>query len=312
MMAKHLVKMSHLLCVVATLTSVQSAVMINGDGSMQSKALMRRQAMLAEATPQLSVDLVKEQANMEMRTLFSDDIDYFLLADGKGGCLPDLLPGAIWQSAMCKRAAELINVSTIAADCPAEKCGAATFEIDAAFYDAHPAGCFVASCDPKIDPKGLCAFLNPLGTVPKCGPGDSTVTPVIAPDSCGGASICPRKRFLYGGDDVAAADGNCTAGYVVLKNEGVCGTAASLLSHCKGDPFVTGVHNLSKIMDYPVGCFRDNEPSAGNVTHDCLYYNPGNTDLGPGTSVKGTPICIVKEVTKLSMGGVHAGGTTTR
>lgn len=258
--------------------------------------MMRRE----QALPQLkvAVDLVKEQDDMDLQGV-SDDIDYFLLPDGHGGCgdNTEILPGPIWQAGMCRRAAESINVTAISPTSTSPE-----FEIDSTYYSQHPGGCFVAACDTSIDPKGFCAFMNPLGTTPACA----------ADSSCLGAGICPRKRLKYGGTDSAAADGGCPTGYIVLKNEHMCGTAATLLDHCQGDPFVTGIHNLSKVMDYPLGCFRDNLDTAGNGTHDCVYYNPGNTDLGTPTSIQGTPICIVEQITKVSFGGVHAGGTTTR
>jgi len=283
-MATLLMKFLHMVCVVR-------AVMQESSIQMMRRELRARGLPGPDATPHLGVDLVKDQSDNH-ETGIDDNLDYFLLADGEGGCAADVLPGPIYQPAMCRMAAQEINITAAPSS---------SFEIDLNFYDSHPAGCFVAGCNTSIDPKGLCAYMNPIGAVPSCTNGTT----------CSGGAICPRKRLLYGAADSAAEDGGCATGYKVLKDQNVCGTATKLLRHCEGDPFETGVHNLSKVMDYPLGCFRDTL-DGGNGTHDCLYYNPGNTVLGAPSSVHGTPICIVADVTKIDFGGKHFNGTTAR
>merc|ERR1719449_264935 len=85
---------------------------------------------------------------------------------------------------------------------------------------------------------------------------------------------------------------SCPTGYKIVDDEDYCKSTATCLSISQGSDFRIGEVNASKHLEYPRGCFVDNDNGK-------VYYN-GPNSMGDGKDVKGTPICVVEYATKWS------------
>lgn len=169
----------------------------------------------------------------------------------------------ILQEGMCIEAARMAGAYTFHDD----------FKLTSEWYDKHPKGCFKYNCGEARN--RICYFFN--------GDGDWPTGPLK------GEPICSRPRRLNGTKDSPAADGGCPAGYEVIDHNETCSEAAKCMGYCQGTQFSIGVHNASHHLLHPRGCFIDD-------VDGCVYYN-GPSHMGVGTSVRGTPICNVSNVT---------------
>jgi len=229
--------------------------------------LMRRQEIRIDGSAKLTKVHSQRAKDFDMCNL-----DYIYGVEHTGECT-----GAghdiILQQAMCKEAAAEHKITV-----PSER----TFALESDWFHMHPKGCFKGSCSES--PEGVCYFFNGVEPDPDCK----------AKSTCQGTPVCSRPRFLWGTDDT---NGVCPTGYKVLKDEEECSAAADCLDSCAGGEFVIGVQNMSKIVEYPEGCFRDN-----TLVQGCLkgtfFYNPGNTLMGTPTHPKGTPLCVVETWSK--------------
>jgi len=147
----------------------------------------------------------------------------------------------------------------------------------------RPRGCFKESCSTTASPSGVCYRINLIGDWP------------THPE---GMPICTRPRNLLG---LKNAQASCPTGYKVIDDEDTCMTVSNCLQLRAGDNFVIGTHNATRHLDYPRGCFIDNQDNK-------TYFNPANP-VGEGVNVLGTPICNVSTVLRWGAGGVKLNAT---
>jgi hypothetical protein len=170
------------------------------------------------------------------------------------------------------------------------------------YENARPKGCFKYSCSESA--KGVCYFYNGIGDWP-----DATLADTKYNESFVGTPICKRDKYVMGTNDTNAG---CPGGYKAitsddvadqLQHENLCFLVANCLSYDRGDEFRIGEHNASKHLDFPRGCFKDNdglvEGKPGSV-----YFNPKTAEgFGADGVVKGTPICKVNSYVKWDASG---------
>lgn len=162
----------------------------------------------------------------------------------------------------------------------------------------RPAGCFAAKCGASSTTHDTCYYWNGVACTLNT---NDTITPAC-PKDVAGTPVCQRPRHLYGAQD---AQGGCPDGYQVIEDEETCRSSATCLGHMPSSEFRVGVHNASKHLDHPEGCFIVEEDG-----HNMTYFNPSSA-LGKGTNVKGKTICNVSSTVSWSGGGGAAGNSTS-
>jgi len=185
----------------------------------------------------------------------------------------------IFQESLCKAAADYSGAGQ-----------SVNGSMQLAHYWEHkrPRGCFKESC--TSSPSGACYMINMVGELPP--------NPV-------GMPICTRPRNLLGIKDaqtgaatsIADKETGCPKGYKVIDDYDKCIEVSNCLNYAGGDNFVIGTHNASRHLEYPRGCFIDNQDNK-------TYFNPANP-VGDGLNVLGTPICNVSTVVRWGAGGVQ-------
>jgi len=141
-----------------------------------------------------------------------------------------------------------------------------SFRLGTAWEKKFPKGCFKYEC--KEAANKICYFYN------EGEPENKDVK---------GTPVCSRPKHTMG---AANSNGGCPDGYMVLDDETKCSSAAGCLGRGKGTEFRKGQHDAGEHVQFPRGCFVDVDD--GNV-----YYN-GPSSFGTGSTVKGTPVCVVK------------------
>jgi hypothetical protein len=139
--------------------------------------------------------------------------------------------------------------------------------------DERPQGCFKHACAEAAN--GVCYFYNGDGQAPT-----GTIT---------GTKVCKAPRWLQSTTPDVAAPTCPTVGsvtYTLVDDETSCRAAASCTSIAPGTIFQIGVHNASKHLDYPRGCFVDKDDGKA-------YINEASSMGDPTGAVTGTVLCNV-------------------
>jgi len=172
-----------------------------------------------------------------------------------------------------------------------------------------PKGCHKVSC--SDDPTGVCYHFNPIDVIP-AGCSGATVTNGLTRREtphilAGSASVCKRKKYKEGirntnGDDSTAGKG-CGADYGPVLSQENCSTIATCwgLPHHNelstgqcGEMFIVTDANQSRYDEFPIGCFKNADPSpVPELVAGCVYYNPPLENWAPPARPKGVPLCNV-------------------
>jgi len=148
-----------------------------------------------------------------------------------------------------------------------------------------PSGCFKAPCGAHSTTHETCYYWNGA----ECTLDTAQTTTPVCKTTVTGTPVCVRDKHAYGTQDAQAG---CKEGYKIIDDEDTCRTEATCLGHMPAHEFRVGIHNASKHLDHPQGCFIVVEDG-----HNMTYYNPPSA-MGAGTNVKGMVICNVSSVTK--------------
>jgi len=206
------------------------------------------------------------------------DYDFPLGKEGTNECAASS-HSQIVQENMCIEAAQVSDAATFHS----------SFRLASEWEGKHPQGCFKATCAEATNK--VCYFFN--------GDGDKPAGTVE------GTPVCSRPQYLNGTTDSNSA---CPDGYKVIDDEAACASAALCLGHPHGVELRIGLHNPSRHLLFPHGCFV-------HSTDGFAYFNQLNkteavstttaplttvtpAELGSmltvkSTEVKGTPICVV-------------------
>lgn len=194
------------------------------------------------------------------------DENYIIGNRGTGNCT-DSLP--VHRESMCMVAATAMGVEQ-------GRPPTNPFEIDRAYWEVYPKGCFKKDGDTPL-------WYNPYGAYP-----DQPLQ---------GSPICHRPKYKLGTKDTN--DGGCTGDYSKILDENTCRTFAECKGHCAPEEFRVGIaatvpgNDASRPGDAgeafydqrPKGCFR-------HFKDGCIYFNvPRHAE--PSGSIKGSPVCMV-------------------
>jgi len=170
------------------------------------------------------------------------------------------------------------------------------------YENARPKGCFKYSCSESAN--GVCYFYNGIGDWP-----DANLSKTKYSEDFVGTPICSRPKYVLGTNDTNAG---CPGGYKAitsddatdqLQHENLCFLVANCLSYDRGDEFRIGEHNASKHLDFPRGCFVDNDGLVAGTAGE-VFFNPKTAEgFGADGVVKGTPICKVNSYVKWDASG---------
>jgi len=176
---------------------------------------------------------------------------------------------------------------------------------DEAWENARPKGCFKFNCAASESANQICYFYNGIGDWP-----DATLA-AKHQETFAGTPVCSRPKIALGTNDTNA---QCPGGYKAitgddindqLQHENMCYLTANCLSDAQGDEFRIGEQNASKHLDFPRGCFIDNDNLVGGGAGK-VYFNPKTAEgFGADGVVKGTPICKVDSGVKWDASGTQ-------
>jgi len=287
----------------ATLTSEKESVMrreaqsvhLSPHGEMVKEAPHK---MVKEA-PELSTNYAGKLTAKEYAKL---SVDY---------CNYDFVLGTDTAPGNCSQANEsIIDETTCIFAQTLSGAGVASsgfsLDHDERYENSRPKGCFKYSpCGGVAN--GVCYFYNTIETTP-----NDTYAMSKYSEAFGGTPVCYRPKYVLGTNDTNAG---CPGGYKAitsedttdqLQHENLCFLTANCMGqYAAATDFRIGEHNASKHLDFPRGCFVDNDGlvdgNAGKV-----YFNAKTAEgFGADGAVKGTPICKVNSYVKWDASGTE-------